>query len=43
MGTSKVVAGVWAVTATVISESLNEELSFNAVSDDTGESTSKES
>ena len=42
MGTSKVVAGIWADTATVISGSLNEELSFN-VSDDTGESTSKES
>ena len=38
MVTSKVVAGIWAVTVT--SESLNEELSFNAFSDDTGESTS---
>ena len=36
---TKVVAGIWAVTVT--SESLNEELFFNAVSDDTGESTSK--
>ena len=40
MVTSKVVAGIWAVTV-MISESLNEELSFNALSDDTGESTSK--
>ena len=39
MVTTKVVAGIWAVTVT--SESLNEELSFNAVSDDTGEATSK--
>ena len=39
MVTSKVVAGIWAVT--VASESLNEELSFNAVSGDTGESTTK--
>ena len=39
MVTTKVVAGIWAVT--VIGESLNEELSLNAVSDDTGESTTK--
>ena len=39
MVTIKVVAGIWDVTVT--SESLNKELSFNAVSDDTGESTSK--
>ena len=39
MVTTKVVAGIWAVT--VASESLNEELSFNALSDDAGESTSK--
>ena len=39
MATTKVVASIWAVT--VVSESLNEELSFNAVSDDTGESTTK--
>ena len=39
MVSTRVVGGIWAVTVT--SESLNEELSFNSVSDDTGEATSK--